>query len=94
MYNFKVRIKTEEEFRRDYGEDWMKILTLGWDDSKNIFFGQNVDDEMEDVLKLYAGLIDDFYITKRICNEVYYLWCDKEILIVEQNEDTGSLQST
>lgn len=49
---------------------------------------------MEDVLKLYAGLIDDFYITKRINDKVYYLWCDREILIVEQNEDTSSLQST
>lgn len=61
----KYRFKTREEFRKEFGDQWMRKVEHIWVEPMNKFFGREIPDKTgERVLKNGYSLYEDWTISK------------------------------
>ena len=62
---YKYRFKTEEEFEKEFGEDWCSLIESGWNDAGHMNYLLGIDYPYEILtINSYLKTVDGWCISK------------------------------
>jgi hypothetical protein len=74
LENLLIRIKTEEEFKKEFGEDWDNKVRGGWCSDMDFFFNGIIPEEHKlEYFKVIIG-VQDYTKAPGVDRDGYYGW--------------------